>query len=103
MPGVAARSAGDALTALGHGTRRSILDALRDGPLPVKEIAECVPVSRPAVSQHLRTLVAAGLLYTIRHGNRRLYALDSSGISAAATWIDSLNEAALRVMARSEK
>jgi DNA-binding transcriptional ArsR family regulator len=71
--------------------------------LPVKEIAERVPVSRPAVSQHLRILVAAGLLYNVRHGNRRLYALDSRGISAAAAWIDSLNEAALRVMASIEK
>lgn len=74
--------------ALGDGTRREILRLLRDGPLPVGMIAERLPVSRPAVSKHLRTLRGAGLVDHESHGTRNVFALDESGFQAAREYLD---------------
>ena len=77
-----------ALDALGDPTRRAILERLLAGPLPVGEIARGLPVSRPAVSQHLRVLRQAGLVSERRQGTRRLYRLDPSGLASLRTYLD---------------
>src|SRR5439155_469235 len=69
-----------ALQALGDPTRRSVLEELRDGPRAVGEIAARLPVSRPAVSQHLRVLKEAGLVTERQNGTRRLYRVDPGGL-----------------------
>jgi DNA-binding transcriptional ArsR family regulator len=70
-----------ALQALGDPTRRSVLEELRDGPRAVGEIAARLPVSRPAVSQHLRVLKEAGLVTERQNGTRRLYRVDPDGLA----------------------
>ncbi len=77
-----------ALDALGDPTRRAILERLLGGPLPVGEIARGLPVSRPAVSQHLRVLRQAGLVSERRDGTRRLYRLDPSGLASLRAYLD---------------
>jgi DNA-binding transcriptional ArsR family regulator len=79
----------DALGVLGDPTRRAILERLRGGPLAVAEIARDLPVSRPAVSQHLRVLKEAGLVSERRSGTRRLYRLDLNGLAALRAYLDS--------------
>lgn len=69
------------LDALGDPTRRAIFEALLRKPQPVGELAAAFPISRPAVSQHLKVLVASGLLTVRRDGTRRIYAADPSGIA----------------------
>lgn len=70
------------LEALGDQSRRTIISVLsRQGPLPVVRIAEQLPISRPAVSQHLKVLRAAGLVQVHVDGTRRVYALDDTGLS----------------------
>jgi DNA-binding transcriptional ArsR family regulator len=71
---------GTVLDALGDPTRRAVFDRLRSGPLSVGDIAEGVPVSRPAVSQHLRVLREAGLVAERREGTRRIYELAPRGL-----------------------
>jgi DNA-binding transcriptional ArsR family regulator len=83
------------LGALGDATRRAILERLRSGPLAVAEIAAGLPVSRPAVSQHLRVLKEAGLVSERRLGTRRLYRLDLTGLAALRAYLDSFWEEAL--------
>jgi DNA-binding transcriptional ArsR family regulator len=68
------------LTALGDATRRRIVERLADGPCAVGDIARSLPVSRPAVSMHLRVLQDAGLVRHERAGNRRMYHLDPHGL-----------------------
>ena len=80
---------------LGDPTRRAILERLRGGPLSVAEIARDLPVSRPAVSQHLRVLKEAGLVSERRSGTRRLYRLDLNGLAALRAYLDSFWEEAL--------
>jgi DNA-binding transcriptional ArsR family regulator len=74
--------------ALGDPTRRLILHRLREGPRPVVEISRGLPVSRPAVSQHLRVLKDAGLVIDRAQGNRRLYAVDPNGLSAVRAFLE---------------
>ena len=82
------------LNALGDPTRRLVLMRLRSGARSVREIAERMEVSRPAVSQHLRVLKAAGLAIDRAEGTRRLYAVDPRGIKALRSWLDGFwNEA----------
>jgi DNA-binding transcriptional ArsR family regulator len=81
---------GLALDALGDPTRRAILELLRDGPRPVGELAEALPVSRPAVSQHLAVLKAAGLVADRAAGRRRLYAVDPAGLDALRAYLEGL-------------
>jgi DNA-binding transcriptional ArsR family regulator len=85
----------EALGSLGDPTRRAILERLRGGPLPVAEIAAGLPISRPAVSQHLRVLKDAGLVSERRFGTRRLYRLDLNGLAALRAYFDSFWEEAL--------
>ena len=75
--------------AFGDPTRRAILERLRHGPLPVVDIARGLPVSRPAVSQHLRVLKAAGLVSERKEGTRRLYRLDPQGLEELRRELDS--------------
>jgi DNA-binding transcriptional ArsR family regulator len=81
---------GPALDALGDPTRRAILELLRDGPRPVGELAGALPVSRPAVSQHLAVLKAAGLVADRPAGRRRLYAVDPAGLDALRAYLEGL-------------
>src|SRR3954471_17462526 len=84
-----------AVTALGDPTRRAVLEQLRDGPRAVGEIAARLPVSRPAVSQHLRVLEGAGLVTASRQGTRRLYRVDPDGIRELRDYFDSFWDRAL--------
>jgi DNA-binding transcriptional ArsR family regulator len=85
----------DGLTALGDPTRRAIFERLAAGPLAVCELARELPVTRPAVSQHLKVLKDAGLVIDRADGTRRLYQLDPSGIEAVRTYFDTLWDHAL--------
>jgi DNA-binding transcriptional ArsR family regulator len=83
------------LDALGDWTRRQIFDALRQGPSSVGELAARMPVSRPAVSQHLRVLKDAGLVVDRKEGTRRVYSLDPNGLAAIRAYFDSFWDEAL--------
>ena len=76
------------VSALGDATRRAIFELLADGPRPVGEIARELPVTRPAVSQHLKVLKEAGLVIDRQVGTRRLYQLDPRGIGALRAYFD---------------
>ena len=78
----------DALGALGDPTRRRVFERLLSGPLAVHEIAYGMPVTRPAVSQHLRVLGDAGLVTARSAGTRRIYAVNHEGMGALRTWMD---------------
>ena len=77
-----------ALDALGDPTRRAVFKRLRRGNRSVREIAEGMDVSRPAVSQHLKVLKAARLVVVRIEGTRRLYGVDPHGIEALRNWLD---------------
>jgi DNA-binding transcriptional ArsR family regulator len=81
-------SAVDALGALGDPTRRRIFERLLGGPLAVHEIADGMPVTRPAVSQHLRVLAEAGLVTARADGTRRVYAVSPEGFGALRRFMD---------------
>jgi DNA-binding transcriptional ArsR family regulator len=85
----------DGFAALADPTRRAIFERLARRPLSVGAIAGDLPVSRPAVSQHLKVLTAAGLVVHDRHGTRRLYRLDPRGIAAMRTYLDRFWDRAL--------
>jgi len=92
------------LDALGDPTRRQIFELLRAGPRSVGELAEGLPVSRPAVSQHLRVLEGAGLVTHRRNGTRHLYELDTAGVGVLRDWVDGFwNEALARFKATAER
>ena len=76
------------MSALGDPTRRAIFELLADGPRPVGEIARELPVTRPAVSQHLKVLKEAGLVIDRRDGTRRLYQLNPEGVGALRAYFD---------------
>jgi DNA-binding transcriptional ArsR family regulator/uncharacterized protein YndB with AHSA1/START domain len=82
--------ADEQLTALADPTRRTIFDLVRKQPRPVGEIARLLPVSRPAVSQHLRVLETAGLVTASQKGTRRIYEVDHRGMSELRNWVDRL-------------
>jgi DNA-binding transcriptional ArsR family regulator len=92
---VVAYQAGRQLEALGDPTRRAILERLLDGPLAVVEIARTLPVSRPAVSQHLKVLKDVGLVTDQADGTRRLYAIDRAGLAAIREYFDRFWDKAL--------
>lgn len=77
----------DPFEALGDPHRREILELLRDGDRSVQEVADRMPISRPAVSRHLRVLKEAGLVTDRPEGARRLYRLDDRGAEAAARYL----------------
>jgi DNA-binding transcriptional ArsR family regulator len=77
-----------AIQALGDPTRRSIFERLRNGPRAVGELARELPVSRPAVSQHLRVLKEAGLVTEQRNGTRRIYGVDTASVAELRDYFD---------------
>jgi DNA-binding transcriptional ArsR family regulator len=83
------------LDALGDGTRMAIFQRLSHGPMAVHELADKLPVSRPAVSQHLRVLKDAGLVTDSKAGTRRLYQLDPEGVARLRAHFDQVWERAL--------
>jgi DNA-binding transcriptional ArsR family regulator len=76
------------LDALGDPTRRAVLKRLREGGRSVGEIADGMAVSRPAVSQHLKILMAARLVTVHAEGTRRVYAVDARGLQSVRKWLD---------------
>lgn len=76
------------LQALADPTRRAVFERLRDGPLPVGKIARGLPVSRPAVSQHLRVLREAALVAEHRSGSRHFYQIDQGGLAELRNYLD---------------
>ena len=78
------------LDALGDSTRMAIFQKLADGPVAVNELARNMPVSRPAVSQHLRVLKDAGLVFDSKAGTRRLYQLNPEGVARLRAHFDQM-------------
>ncbi|MGH8895093.1 MAG: ArsR/SmtB family transcription factor [Actinomycetes bacterium] len=85
----------DVCVALGDGTRREILEELRRRPCSVGALAEMLPVTRPAVSQHLKVLQEAGLVGHRSEGTRNVYHLDPSGLEPLRSWLDAFWQDAL--------
>jgi len=85
----------DAFTALGDPTRRAIFECLADRPRAVGELASELPVSRPAVSQHLKVLKDANLVVDHRVGTRRIYELDPDGLEGLRAYLDHFWDQAL--------
>ena len=77
-----------AIQTLGDPTRRAVFEELRNGPRAVGEIAAKLPVSRPAVSQHLRVLKEAGLVIDRQNGTRRLYRVDPDGLAELRAYLE---------------
>lgn len=92
-----------ALDALGDPTRRLVFKRLRNGTRSVREIAQGMDVSRPAVSQHLKVLKAARLVVVRAEGTRRLYGVDTRGIEALRSWLDGFWDEALAAFAEAAK
>jgi DNA-binding transcriptional ArsR family regulator len=84
-----------ALAALADPTRRQVFERLKSGPQAVGAIARGLPVSRPAVSQHLRVLKEAGLVTDRPEGTRRVYHIDPHGLGALRAWLDQFWDQAL--------
>jgi DNA-binding transcriptional ArsR family regulator len=80
---------GSALAILADPTRRQVFERLRAGPRPVNALATGLPVSRPAVSQHLKALKDAGLVEERSEGARRIYSLRREGLMELREWLDS--------------
>jgi DNA-binding transcriptional ArsR family regulator len=86
---------GEALAALADPTRRRVFERLRRGPKSVGALARGLPVSRPAVSQHLKALKEAGLVDDRAEGTRRVYFIDPHGLAALRRWLDQFWDEAL--------
>jgi len=84
-----------ALSCLADPTRRRVFERLRAGPRPVGAIAKGLPVSRPAVSQHLKVLKEAGLVRDRAEGTQRVYSIDPRGLGALRAWLDQFWDQAL--------
>ncbi len=91
---------GAQLDALGDATRRAILARLLDGPLPVGKLAGDFPVSRPAISQHLRVLKQANLVMDTTQGTRRLYQLNPKGFDSLREYFEQFWNTALEAFKR---
>ncbi len=90
-------SSGDPFGALGDANRREILRQLSTGDKPVQEIAAAMPISRPAVSRHLRLLKDAGMVAEEQHGTRHIYHLRQEGLHAVQAYLEGIwGEAAAR-------
>jgi DNA-binding transcriptional ArsR family regulator len=88
---------GDPFEALGDANRRAIVELLRAGDRSVRQLADELPITRPAVSRHLRLLKQAGLVTDRAEGNRRLYRLHDEGIAAVREYLEQVwGEAAAR-------
>lgn len=88
-----------AFAALSDPTRREVFERLADGPRAVGELAQGLPVSRPAVSQHLRVLKEAGLVTDRAEGTRRVYRIDPQGLGQLRGWLDRFWDVALNAFA----
>jgi DNA-binding transcriptional ArsR family regulator len=88
-----------ALAALADPTRRRVFEKLNSGPKSVGAIARGLPVSRPAVSQHLKVLKDAGLVADRPEGTRRVYYIDPNGLGVLRKWLDQFWDTALRAYA----
>ena len=86
---------GLALQCLSDPTRRRVFERLRSGPQSVGVLAQGLPVSRPAVSQHLKALKDAGLVNDRAEGTRRVYSIDPEGLGELRRWLDEFWGAAL--------
>ncbi len=84
-----------ALSALADPTRRAVFERLHQAPASVGEIATGLPVSRPAVSQHLKALMDAGLVDARSEGTRRIYSIDAQGLGELRRWLDQFWDVAL--------
>ena len=84
-----------ALEALADPTRRRVFERLREGPSAVGRLAQGMPVSRPAVSQHLKVLKEAGLVTEEQDGTRRIYRIDPDGLGQLRAWLDQFWDQAL--------
>ena len=89
-----------ALYSISDSTRRSVLECLRSGPQSVGAIAAGLPVSRPAVSQHLKVLKEAGLVKDRPEGTRRVYYIDPDGLGELRRWLDQFWDDALTSFAK---
>jgi DNA-binding transcriptional ArsR family regulator len=95
---------GNALAVLADPTRRAVFERLRRGPLPVNKLATGLPVSRPAVSQHLKVLKGAGLVEERSEGVRRIYSVRREGLAELRDWLDGFwDEALTAFKAEAEK
>lgn len=83
------------MSALADPTRRRVFERLKSGPQPVGRIARGLPVSRPAVSQHLKVLKDAGLVADEAEGTRRVYYIDPEGLGELRKWLDQFWDQAL--------
>jgi len=90
MSGAANRDAGDAFEALADANRRAILNLLGAQRLSVQQIADEMPISRPAVSRHLRVLAGAGLVVEERQGTRHLFTLQEAGVRAVRDYLEQI-------------
>src|SRR3954470_21047844 len=88
----------EGLAALGDPTRRTIFERLAERPRAVSELASELPVSRPAVSQHLKVLKDAGLVVDAPVGTRRVYRVDPDGLQALRSYLDGFWNRALRAV-----
>jgi DNA-binding transcriptional ArsR family regulator len=86
---------GEAIAALADPTRRTVFERLKQGPRPVVEIARGLPVSRPAVSQHLRVLKEAGLVRERREGTRNYYSVDGEALAELREYFENFWDEAL--------
>ena len=84
-----------AIEVLADPTRRRVFERLRAGPSPVGRLASGLPVSRPAVSQHLKVLKEAGLVREEQDGTRRIYRIDPHGLARLRAWLDQFWESSL--------
>jgi DNA-binding transcriptional ArsR family regulator len=91
---------GPVLVALADGTRRAVFELVADAPRSVAEIAAALPISRPAVSQHLRVLKEARLVTVRPEGTRRIYSVDPQGLTAVREYLDRFWSTALAAYAR---
>jgi DNA-binding transcriptional ArsR family regulator len=91
--------ASSALTIIADPTRQQLLQLLREKPLPVGALAARVPISRPAVSQHLRVLLKARLVREHREGTRHYFSLDPAGLNEIRGYLDAMWEDALNAYA----
>jgi DNA-binding transcriptional ArsR family regulator len=96
---MANRTAAAVLDALGDPTRRAVLEALRGRERAVGDIADRLPVSRPAVSQHLRVLKGAGLVQDRQDGTRRLYRVETRGLEVLRAYLERYWDSALAAFA----
>lgn len=90
---------GNTIAALADPTRRAIVERLSTRPQSVSELAKGFPISRPAVSQHLKVLSDAGVLVVHPHGARRVYQLDPNAVADLRQWLDQLWDDALNAFA----